>query len=120
MAYISFEEYEILGGISDETTFNYLMPQAESKINFLTFGRLKNMSEIPDVVKQLEVRIINILSKTDIDRNSTLTSYSNGIESFGYSDENSKGSNKLDSQFRTLAQEYLWEYPNLLYRGITK
>ena len=51
---------------------------------------------------------------------SNLTSYSNGIETFGYSvgtDDMLKGSTSFDSKILSIIKEYLWEYPELLYRG---
>lgn len=118
MEYITFEEYKSFGGIADETTFPSLLIEAESKLNYYTFGRLKELEVIPEPIKKLVTKMINILCSSDTNRNPSITSYSNGIESFSYSNDNSSGFSRLDAQLYNTIKEYLWEYPNLLYRGV--
>lgn len=122
MAYITYAEFIELGGKDtvNETAFSSLIFKAEAKLNRLTNGRIAQMEKIPDAVKQLDVDVVNLLSSVDYNSTSNLTSYSNGIESFGYAGGGggSTGSAEMEKRIYAMAKEYLWEYPYLLYRGV--
>lgn len=122
MAYITYAEYIGLGGKDtvNETDFASLIFKAEAKLNRITNGRIKQMEEIPQTVKQLVVDVVNLLSSVDYDHANNLTSYSNGIETFGYANSGggSTGSSELEKRIYAMAKEYLWEYPYLLRRGV--
>lgn len=59
--YLTYTEYQNMGGALDETTFIDLELDAENCINWYTFGRLKKQTEIPDEVKKCICRIISLL-----------------------------------------------------------
>lgn len=122
MAYITYAEYIELGGKDtvNETAFPSLVFKAEAKLNRITNGRIKQMEEVPQAVKQLDVDVVNLLSSVDYNHANNLTSYSNGIESFGYANGGggSTGSAELEQRIYAMAKEYLWEYPHLLCRGV--
>jgi len=119
--YLTYAEYEKLGGTKDVATFELQESEIEAKLNYLTFGRIKDLAEIPIAVKLLCFRLhINFWEKMDIDKPNNLSSYSNGIESFGYSDTSSSNHSNLNNQIAGVVKEYLWEYPQLLYRGVSK
>lgn len=126
MKYITFNEYTELGGtVTDEATFNSLQLRIESKINYLTFGRLDAMIEhdesAPDVVKQMEVDIINEYVADNIDSAKTgVQSYSNGIESITYAVSSEDIDKQYSKRLYTKIKEYLWQYPELFYRGNKK
>ena len=89
----------------------------------LASGRLSKMIDemqsVPEAVQMLEVKLIDIEnSKSDSEKKgSGLTSYSNGIESFGY-DTSKDSEETLAEKFSTLMKQYLYpEYPELFYRG---
>ena len=123
MKYLTFEEYQNLGGKCSKDVFPSLQFDTESKMDYITSGRLSRMIDemesVPEAVQMLEVKLIDIEnSKSDSEeKGSGLTSYSNGIESFGY--DTSKGSEEmLAEKFSTLMKQYLYpEYPELFYRG---
>lgn len=118
MSYLTYEEYQIMGGTLDNATFNFLLLDVESKLNHLTFGRIKELEEIPQAVKNLCYKLIGFYNETVIKSANNLSSYSNGIESFSFANAgDSVGSTSNDSQIYAIIQEYLWEYPELLYRG---
>lgn len=121
MNYISYNEYVELGGTVDESTFNRLIIDVESKLNYLTNGRLAKLEEVPVAVKKLIVKLIAVYKDADGNTNA-IASYSNGIESFSYKvdDDSSKGSTSSDKKIYSIVKEYLWECPELLYRGIDK
>ena len=123
--YLSYSEYKELGGTMNEATFNKNEFEIENKIDYLTNGRIKNRSQIPQAVKMLCFRLsTSFWEKVEIDAPNNLTSYSNGIESFGYANtitsSQSSGISVIDKQISNLVAEYLWEYPELLYRGRTQ
>ena len=102
MAYITFTEYGNLGGTLDETTFNIVERKAERKLDYYTQDRLKTATTIISEVKELLVEFIDRMSKSA--ENGNLTSYSNGIESFGFAENQTKA---LDNELYQLAVEYL-------------
>ena len=120
--YLSYQEYTSLGGTIEETIFNKNEFEIESKLDYLTNGRIKNLTEIPEAVKMLCFRLAtNFWEKMNIDAPTNLSSYSNGIESFGYTNTSqSSNTSIIDKQINNLVTEYLWEYPELLYRGRTQ
>lgn len=58
--YLTYAEYKAMGGALDETTFNDLEFEAEALINWYTFNRLKNDTNIPTEVKRLMKYLINL------------------------------------------------------------
>ena len=123
MKYLTFEEYKNLGGKCSEDVFPSLQFDTESKMDYITSGRLSRMIDemesVPEAVQMLEVKLIDIEnSKSDSEeKGSGLTSYSNGIESFGY-DTSKDSEEMLAEKFSTLMKQYLYpEYPELFYRG---
>ena len=61
--YLTYDEYTEVGGSLDETEFNYYAYEAESYIDWYTFNRLHNMTEIPDAVKRCEVFLIRLIQE---------------------------------------------------------
>ena len=61
--YLTYDEYTDVGGSLDETEFNYYAYEAESYIDWYTFNRLHNMTEIPDAVKRCEVYLIRLIQE---------------------------------------------------------
>lgn len=119
---MTFDEYREMGGtVADETTFNSLQAQVEAKMNYLTFGRLEYLYEhdsLPEEVSRLEVELI-----TEFQMDSTATvktgvkSYSNGIETITYSENDSNIEQLRNKRINSTMQTYLWKYPELFYRG---
>lgn len=123
--YLSYTEYKELGGTMNEATFNKNEFEIENKIDYLTNGRIKNLSQVPQAVKMLCFRLgTSFWERVEIDAPNNLTSYSNGIESFGYANTTASSQSSsisvIDKQINNLVAEYLWEYPELLYRGRTQ
>ena len=125
MAYIDYATYTELGGTLNESSFNASIIDAEAKINAITFGKLdafiKSLAgPIPEEIQKFEVMIIDLMSdaRTSLvsGNDTSLESYSNGIESFGYNTDRDANS-KLNSKIIGLAETYLWRYPELIYRG---
>ena len=102
MAYLSFAEYESFGGTVVESTFDILEPKARRKLDYFTQNRLQTATTIISEVKELMTEFINRMSNSPV--NGNLTSYSNGIESFGFAENQTKA---LDNELYQLAIEYL-------------
>lgn len=116
--YLSYEKYKELGGTLNDTTFLQHEIEIEAKLDYLTNGRIKKLDIIPEAVINLCFKLnISFWEQTEIDGVKNITSYSNGIESFSYSATDSQGKNIVDANIIKVVNEYLWEYPELLYRG---
>ena len=123
MKYLTFEEYKNLGGKCSEDVFPSLQFDTESKMDYITSDRLSRMIDemesVPEAVQMLEVKLIDIEDehRTESNQKTGISSYSNGIESFGY--DTSKDSEEfIAEKFSTLMKQYLYaDYPELFYRG---
>ena len=81
---------------------------------------LDSLGMIPDAVKMLEVKLINIESNSKVEKDENVTSYSNGIETFSYGNVGSSDSVEasLTNRVRELMLQYLYpKYQELFYRG---
>lgn len=123
MGYLTFEEYQELGGKCTEDAFLNLQYDIEAKMDYITFGRLSKMIEgfdiVPKDVKMLEVKLVNIFyeKETHSVKSDGLTSYSNGIESFGYA-QDSDTQDDIVYNVKNIMMQYLYpRYPELFYRG---
>lgn len=123
MSYLTFEEYQALGGKCTQDAFLTLQFDTESKMNYITSGRLAKLIEklgtVPKEIQMLEVKLVNIENNSKMERDDNTTSYSNGIESFGYGDTSDKSLDaSLTERFNDIMMEYLYpKYPELFYRG---
>lgn len=80
MTYLTFDEYQEMGGVLDETAFNDLEFEAETYVDWYTFDRLRNETDIPDRVKKCMYHIIKLL-------NDQITLFSNDSGSGGSSSD---------------------------------
>lgn len=123
MSYLTFEEYQALGGKCTQDAFLTLQFDTESKMDYITSGRLAKLIEelgtVPKEVQMLEVKLVNIENNSKMERDDNTTSYSNGIESFSYGDTSEKSLDaSLTGRFKDIMMEYLHpKYPELFYRG---
>lgn len=102
MAYLQYNEYVTFGGTVVESTFDILEPKARRKVDYFTQNRLQTATTIISEVKELMTEFINRMQNKPV--NGNVTSYSNGIESFGF------GQNQTDAfnyELYQLAVEYL-------------
>lgn len=60
--YLTYAEYQTYGGTLDETTFNDLGFEACCIVDWYTFRRLVNDTEVSENVKRLVYRLINELN----------------------------------------------------------
>lgn len=102
MAYITYQEYISFGGTVVESTFNILEPKARRKVDYFTQNRLQTATTILSEVKELMTEFINRMQNKPV--NGNVTSYSNGIESFGFKENQTDAFN---SELYQMAIEYL-------------
>lgn len=121
MSYLTYEEYQNMGGQLSDSAFTSYLWDVESKLNYLTNNRIKYFTDIPEAVKVLIYKLINLYEKNNESFNqiSNITGYSNGIETFSFasSKNSSKGSTSFDEKINAIVKEYLSQYPELMYRG---
>ena len=125
MGYLSFDEYQELGGKCPADIFPLQQFDVEAKMDYITFGRLskmiKKLETVPEDIKMLEVILINnsydITANKGLSSQEGISSYSNGIESFSYDTSKTKDE-ILQEMCSTLMMQYLYpKYPQLFYRG---
>lgn len=58
--YLTYAEYQAMGGALDEAAFNDFEFESECIINWYTFDRLKNETTLPDAVKKCMYALIKL------------------------------------------------------------
>ena len=136
--YVSYPEYKELGGTLEESTFNSLVYEAQVKVDYYTFNRLKKDTVISEAVKRCIIKILDALHTfnqyekmvTDVN-NPIISSQSNDGVSISYggylgsttpADINTL-SEKLEKDIKAITHQYLQGETNedgqlLLYRGV--
>ena len=84
--YLTYEEYQGLGGTLEETPFNLLEFEARRQIDSRTQNRLRQVENIPQEVKICEFRLINVVEKYTNEADRTIASETVGSYSVDYKD----------------------------------
>ena len=58
--YLTFEQYQTMGGTLDETSFNEFCFEAQTIIDWYTFNRLQNEIEFPEAVQRCMFELIKL------------------------------------------------------------
>lgn len=131
--YLTYEEYQNMGGTLDETTFNDLEFEAEALVNWYTFNRLKKDTTFPEELKRLMKYLINNAQANPVSSvtsnvvgasKSVVSSQSNDGVSVSYNVLSAKDTMEaLKASSAEAVQRYLQGVMNeagqlLLYRGI--
>lgn len=66
--YLTFTEYQEMGGQQPEPAYTRLEYKACMLIDEYTFGRLRTEAEIPEAVKRLDFELIGMLGNQDLSR----------------------------------------------------
>ena len=115
--YLEYEEYEELSlNPVEESMFNKLVIQAQRKLDYITYDRVKELDFVPDEVKEVMTIYIDKLSdiqNAKVNGSGAMTSYSNGTESISFRSTTEK---QTINEFNTIARQYLPDY--LTYRGV--
>lgn len=132
--YLTFEEYQEMGGGLDRNTFNNLEYAAGALIDYYTFNRLDNETEYPEAVKRCVYALIDLeYAKrqatslgVDSDGNTTaaVSSQSNDGVSISYNVMSAvQAFETAEKQTKNIITMYLQGVKNslgrkLLYRGL--
>lgn len=133
--YLTYEEYQNMGGTLDATTFDDLEFQAETLVNWYTFNRLKKDTTFPVELKRLMKYLINLAySKKELldasgsgnseSADKTIASQSNDGVSISYNILSAKDlMDATKDEAENVIKQYLQGIMNeagqlLLYRGV--
>ena len=58
--YLTYAEYQTMGGTLDETAFNDFEMEAETIVDWYTFNRLQNDTEYPEKLKRCMYQLIKL------------------------------------------------------------
>lgn len=104
-SYLTYDEYCELSGKVSEEEFPPLLRKAQRYLDVYTFNRIKELPEIPDVVKELLADFVDRTSdySNQSSNGETIKRYSNGVETIEYrrttETEFSRSLNKLAVQW---------------------
>ena len=123
--YLTYLEYQELGGTLNEAPFNILEFQARKEVDKYTFGRLKNLDEQVEEVKLCVFNLINNLEgyNKDLTKNKTIASESTDGYSITYKTLSSDDINAKNSEIKNIIEIYLSscqlkDGTPYLYRGL--
>ena len=119
--YLEYNEYTNLGGTLKQTPFNLLEYNARKRIDEKTFGRLINLTNIPQEVKLCVFELINVLESYTTTENKGVLSENIDGYSISYNKPNkiiteAKNSELDDVITNYLANTTIDNIP-VLYRG---
>ena len=107
--YLTYEEYQNMGGTLVETTFNEYEFTAESLVNWYTFNRLKNETTYPEELPRLMYVLIHMIQlKMDALGNNFVDS-DGSIVSGAITRQSNDG---VSIEFNALSANYIVEFTN--------
>lgn len=108
MTYLTYEEYNNLGGVCDITAFNRNINRVSSIIDTATHNRIENMETIPNNAKMLCMELVDYYSKNSNTAEKDVSSWS---ESAGAVSESvsyvSKTTEDINNDVYNLIYDYL-------------
>ena len=119
--YLSYEEYNDLGGTLTETPFNLLEFEIRRKIDERTQGRLKKVSVIPQEVKMCVFALMNSFEVYNSNKKQNITSESiDGYSvSYGSIQETFKVKyNEINDIINTYLTGVIVNNEHILYLGV--
>lgn len=126
--YLTYEEYQNMGGTVEQSTFIDLEFQARKKIDWYTFNRLKNDTDFSESVKMCTKHIIDeiveIQNNSNTGENTPIASQSNDGVSISYNTLSASDAIELaEKSISNTINQYLNGEVNqsgrkLLYRGL--
>ena len=122
MEYITYDEYNKIGGVLDSAAFNRYSLRTFSRIRQETYGRIDKMSAVPNEVKHLCRDLIEYMNNNlNQDKAITSESQSQGGASESVSYVN-KDASDVEKEINNIIYDYLASVTDdngtpLLYRG---
>lgn len=135
--YLTYEEYKNYGGKVDEAAFNSYYRRAKYRLDYYTFGRLKNDKEFSENVKECVFMIIEKYAEIDAEykklsgqdepivssRSNDGVSESYVVSNMTYATKLSTLNSQITKEIRDIVKQCLIYEENengdsLLYRGV--
>lgn len=122
--YLTFSEYQSLGGTLTETPFSILEYNARKKIDQRTFGRLQNLDTQPEEVKLCIYSLINTLESygSNTPGNKNIASENTDGYSISYKSADKSITEAMDKEVEDTIKTYLSntiiDKVPVLYRGV--
>ena len=109
--YLTFIEYQELGGTLEETPFNVLELEAQKSIDKYTFGRLKDLDNQINEVKVCDYKLIELLNTYSSYENQNKSISSENIDgySISYSQATENVSKAKINEIKNIIKTYLAE-----------
>ena len=110
--YLTYEEYQELGGTLEETPFDILELEAQKNIDKYTFGRLKDLEEQINEVKICEYKLIELLDTYNSynAQNKSVSSENTDGYSVSYSGASENVSKAKINDIKGIIKTYLAEF----------
>ena len=118
--YLTYEEYQTLGGAADEPTFTRLCAAACGRIDRLTHGRVRDLEQVPQEVKAAVFELIHRAESYEAE-DARMASFTNDGMSVSYVQETAP---QRDSSLNGVVIDLLWGLKAadgktpLLYAGV--
>lgn len=129
--YLDYTFYKsVYGGTVSETEFPKLNIQAQAKVDYFTFGRIKKLNTISENLKYCVCEVIDLVNAQNVIKAKSTVSdkriYSETVGShsvsYKYGDEVYKSKALTDEELNEKIYEicvtYLMSEQNLMYRGL--
>ena len=123
--YLTYEEYVQYGGTMDATAFTLAEFKARSRIDWITLGRVQNMSAVPEEVKLAMMVIIKVDARYSAEaqaEGAIVSSFSTDgySESYGGASEQSRAAEmQTNNEVRKMLFGVLDDTGTpLIYRGL--
>lgn len=122
--YLTFREYQNLGGTLTETPFSILEYNARKKIDQRTFGRLMNLDTQPEEVKMCIYSLINTLEGygSNTPNNKNIARENTDGYSISYNSADKSITEAMDKEVEDTIKTYLSntviDKVPVLYRGV--
>jgi hypothetical protein len=109
--YLTYDEYQELGGTLDEAPFNLLEFEAQKNIDKYTFGRLKNLNEQINEVKLCILKLIQLINtySTYENQNKSISSENTDGYSVSYNQATENVSKAKINEIKDIIKTYLSE-----------
>ena len=107
--YLTYKDYQDLGGTLSEMPFNLLEFEARQSVDKYTFGRLKELEEQSQEVKMCIYKLIEVISSYDgyEVHNKSIASESIDGYSVSYSMPDSSFTETKNSEVKNVVRDYL-------------
>lgn len=118
--YLTYEEYQTMGGAADEPTFTRLCTAACGRIDRLTHGRVRCFEQVPQEVKAAAFELIRRCESYEAE-DARVASFTNDGMSVSYVQETAQ---QRDSSLNSVVIDLLWGQKAadgktpLLYAGV--